>query len=313
MAAQHLLHGCEVSLVFIVLRHTLRVHSVCIEEKGRSIADDAAMRFAKRGPPLIGVVREMTTRTLLFAIGSAAIASSFAVAGPVPGTTIDLEFRTSGPARPVLINYIFGADADAAARAGGSYGYAGFLNWTNGLKSFCVQIKEDIPAGVSVEFTFANLEDVPDDPPYSAGMGLVRAAMLRDLYSRWWSVVDTAGEAATADSDLCAAFQVMIWEISHETLPIGSSTEPGELEVDALALNRGAVQVNNMTTEAASYFDQMLASLGGSKRDTWLDHLGDSLWGLTNPDYQDQILVVPGAGAAFAGLGLVGLRRRRRR
>ena len=254
----------------------------------------------------------MTTRTFVAAIGCAA-ASSIALAGPVPGTTIDLEFRTSGPARPVYINYIFGVDSDAVARSGGSYGYAGFLNWTNGLKSFCVQIKEDIPAGVPVEFTFANLEDVPDDPPYSQGMGLVRAAMLQDLYSRWWAAVDVAGEPGTADRDLCAAFQVMIWEISHETLPVGSSTEPGELEHDALALNRGAVQVNSMTAEASSYFDQMLASLGGSKHDTWLNHMGDNLWGLTNPDYQDQIIVVPGAGAAFAGLGLVGLRRRRRR
>ena len=57
----------------------------------------------------------------------------------------------------------------------------------------------------------------------------------------------------------------------------------------------------------------MKESLGGDKDDHWLDYLGVNLWGLTSPDYQDQLIVVPGAAAGFIGLGIFGARRRRRR
>ena len=54
--------------------------------------------------------------------------------------------------------------------------------------------------------------------------------------------------------------------------------------------------------------DSMLGSLGNGGFNGY-----SQLLGLTNGEYQDQLIVVPGVGA-FAGLGgLVAIRRRRRR
>ena len=140
-------------------------------------------------------------------------------------------------------------------------------------------------------------------------MGAMRATMIRDLYSRYWPSVNAVEDST--GRDLCAAFQAMIWEISHETLV--DSQAPGESQVDALNLTEGAMQLALMTDGATNYFYQMKDALGGSRDDEWLDYLGDNLWGLSNPDYQDQIIVVPGAAAGFLGLGIFGARRRRRR
>ena len=70
---------------------------------------------------------------LFTALGLAAGITASVAAGPVPGQVINLEFRSSGPALPVDINYVFGEASDSATRSGGSFGYAGFLNWYGGL------------------------------------------------------------------------------------------------------------------------------------------------------------------------------------
>lgn len=257
--------------------------------------------------------REMKTTFTIAGLGLASLLSGAAMAGPVPGQHLSLTYSHAGPYRAVRVNYLYGADAGAANRVSGAYGLAGILNWTNGMKSFCVQVKEDVPQNEAIDFTFEAVESVPDDPPYSDGMGAIRGAMIRDLYSRWWTSVKAASQSGGAGRDLTAAFQAMIWEISHETLSDGGGSEPGELQVNAISLSLGAMQTNSMTTEAAAYFSDMRNSLGGIKHDTWYDHLGGSLWGLSNPLYQDQIIVVPGAGVAFAAIGLAGIRRRRGR
>ena len=72
----------------------------------------------------------------------------------------------------------------------------------------------------------------------------------------------------------------------------------------------GAMQTNGLTSGASGIFDDMKASLGEGG---WMDSYGDNLWGLSNPDYQDQLIVVPGGAIGFAGLGLFAARRRRQR
>ena len=253
------------------------------------------------------------TISVLAGVGLAATMAASAVAGPVPGDTIDLELKNIGPALPVNINYVFGERASSGNRSGGSFGYAGYVNWYGGIRTFCVQIKEGIEPNTMIEYTYTELENTPEGTTEPGQMGQMRATMIRDLYSRWWGQVNSVGMYDTSGSDLCAAFQAMIWEITHETLDDTGTGDPGSTQVDALSLDLGAMQLNGMTTAAADLFSQMKMSLGGSNHDNWKDALGDNLWGLTNPIYQDQIIVVPGAAAGFMGLGVVAARRRRRR
>lgn len=263
------------------------------------------------------VVKTMKTmrNPLLVALGLAVTGlGSSAIAGPVPGQEITLTYKNSGPYRAVRINYLFDSsspvDPGAPNRSGGTFGFAGFVNWDGGVKTFCCQIKEDVDPDEPITFEFALVKNVPDEMPAPGAMGAMRETMIRDLYSRWWSQVNNASDNSDG-RDLCAAFQAMVWEITHET--IAPASDPGKSQVDALALQLGAMQLNSVTDGTANYFDEMKLSLGGANDDQWLDYIGVNLWGLTSPDYQDQLIVVPGAAAGFIGLGIFGARRRRRR
>jgi hypothetical protein len=176
-----------------------------------------------------------------------------------------------------------------------------------------VQIKEGIEPDAVIPYTFTEVENTPEGVSEPGPMGMMRETMIRDLYSRWWAPVNSATSFSTSSRDICAAFQAMIWEITHETLDSTGTMDPSSAQVDALALDLGAMQLNSMTSGATDFFYQMKMSLGGSNNDQWLNYLGDGLWGLTNPVHQDQLIVVPGASAGFMGLAAFAARRRRRR
>ena len=255
----------------------------------------------------------MNIKVILIGIGVTTLLSSVGSADIKRGDEITLDFQRCSPARTVITNYLGSASADAANRAGGNFARAGMLKWANlPIKTFCIQIGEGLVYGQSMDYTFVNIESAPDDPPYAGGMGVIRATLIRDLYSRWWSQVDaSAGDTQLDEArDLCSAFQVMIWEITHENLTSKNSDIPDADTVAALSASLGAMQTNNMTINAQGIFGMMKASLG---KDGWLDHVGDNLWGLSNPDFQDQIYLVPGGAVGLAGLGLFATRRRRNR
>lgn len=255
----------------------------------------------------------MDIHKTLIGVGLTALVASAASADIQKGDEITLEFLTSSPSRTVKTNYLGGANASAANRAGGNYARAGMLNWSNtAIKTFCIQIGEGLAYGDTMDYTYMNIEYTPDDPPYTGGMGVMRATLIRDLYSRWWTQVDAAGNNPyTEDSrDMCSAFQAMIWEITHESLTSTDVDVPDAGTVAELSLTLGAMQTNDMTTNAEGIFGMMKASLG---QGGWLDYAGDNLWGLSNPDYQDQIYLVPGGAVGLAGLGFFAARRRRNR
>ncbi|MCH2160296.1 MAG: hypothetical protein MK085_00335 [Phycisphaerales bacterium] len=227
------------------------------------------------------------------------------------GDQITLEFEGCHPSRVVKTNYLQDASADAENRAGGNYAIAGKLNWVGtNVQTFCIQVGEGLVYGASMDYTYMSLQDAPEDPPYTGGMGSMRATMMRDLYSRYWSEVSDADRYSDAGRDVCAAFQAMIWEITHENLSSATDGLPDAGTVSEINLTLGAMQTNNMTIEATALFSEMKGNLG---QDGWLDYYGDSLWGLSNPNYQDQIYLVPGAAVGLAGIGLFGARRRRNR
>ena len=249
----------------------------------------------------------------LIGIGVTMLLCSVATADIQKGDEITLDFQTCSPSRTVKTNYLGSASADAANREGGSYARAGMLKWANTpIRTFCIQIGEGLAYGAKMDYTFMNIENTPDDPPYAGGMGMMRATLIRDLYSRWWSQVDASAGNTQQDEarDLCSAFQAMIWEITHENLTSTNADVPDAGTVAELSATLGAMQTNDMTTNAQGIFGLMKASLG---QGGWLDFAGDNLWGLSNPNYQDQIYLVPGGAVGLAGLGLFGARRRRNR
>lgn len=256
---------------------------------------------------------KLTNKVLVFAsaltLGFAGTAFAVDIA---PGDEVTLTYQTSGPSNVVTTSFVFGAASDAQNRTSTTRGRAGMIHWLGGKKTFCVQVQEHVGNGDVIDFTYAEVQDTPENFTSSGGMGELRATMIADLYSRWYDSVKNYGPTGGGEMgrDMCAAFQAMIWEITHETL--GGGTEPQKSDIDALDLSLGAMQVNEMTDGAISYFEAMKQSLGGGGSD-WIDRMGGTLWGLQSGDYQDQLIVVPGIGVAFAGLGLVGIRRRRNR
>ena len=204
----------------------------------------------------------------------------------VVGDTISLTFEGVTSGRSVA--YEFNGDSGTTN--------AGILNWAGGLQSFCIQLEENIGGGTTVNFDVVDPSMLPDQPPLPGPMGLARSAVMQDLFSRYYD------SAMSGTADDAAAFQVVIWEISHE---MDATDTDAASVILGLDLGAGAATFNSSASVNAIAND-MLANLGSGGFNPY-----SRLLGLTNGDYQDQLIVVPSAGA-IAGLGCVAAIRRRR-
>lgn len=221
---------------------------------------------------------------LLVVIGSTCVAR----ADVMVGDTLSLTFQGSGPSKAVSWTF----DGDSGTNS------AGFLNWAGGVKTFCVQLEENIGGGQTVDFAVVGPEGLPDQPPLPGPMGAVRSLVMQDLYSRYYDST-LAGDAYDA-----AAFQMVIWEISHE---MSADSTSASLLVAGLDFGSGdSTFASSSTVETLA--GDMLADLGVGGFNTY-----SRLLGLTDPTKQDQLIVVPGAGALAGLAGVAGIRRRRRR
>ncbi len=170
--------------------------------------------------------------------------------------------------------------------------------------TWCVQVFQGLQAGTTYDFESVGLELVPQSPPAPGPMGVTKANLLRDAASRWLGsdsrVIASAGTANAA----AAAFNTLVWEITHENL----GTSDINVALSRLSLATGALRVN-LVGEAATIYANMIASLGYGGWQTV------ECEGWLNGSAQDQFRVVPGPGAlALLGLsGLTGLIARRRR
>lgn len=120
-------------------------------------------------------------------------------------------------------------------------------------------------------------------------MGALKATVIRDLYARFYHTVKASGS-----DTLNAAFQCLVWEITHENT--NAQTAAGVL--GQLDLGKGAFQLkvdgNNNNAGVFGAANSMLAELGGSSDDDFrFFSNGDNLRGLRHDTAQDQILVVP--------------------
>jgi len=249
-------------------------------------------------------------KTILFTgLVAAAAASANVSAGFDPGVTVSVAFGgIVSPMGFAELRYDSSLSADAAnsstlrTAAGGPLHVT--LNGTLAVKGFCLELNESFQFGQSpFDYTVAELTNMPEHSP-PGNMKAAQAALIEDLYSRHWSGEVQSDEVASF------AFQLLIWEISHENLTDNTTTALSELD-----MTKGAFAVSNFFRDNATTaslvqaeINTMIGSLGSGGFNTF-----DQLIGLTNPDNQDMLVVVPTpAIAGLAGLGLAGMRRRRR-
>ena len=239
-------------------------------------------------------------KTTLLAGGAITVLASAIVAhgDVVVGDTLNLTFDGVGPARSVTWTFDDGTDVNSNTTN------AGVLNWRGGIQSFCIQLDENIGVGSSVLFDVVSPEDLPDQPPLPGPMGSSRSLVMQDLFARNYDfVMSQTGDDAR---DWSAAFQVMVWEISHELS--ADTTDAGSL-LAGLAIESGQASFD-ASSDVLGFAQSMLDGLGGGVG----EFRGfDSLLGLTNENKQDQLFVVPGAGALAGLLGVAAMRRRRDR
>jgi hypothetical protein len=179
--------------------------------------------------------------------------------------------------------------------------------------TFCVQVFEGLTIGATTCFDEVDVAQVPDAPPAPGPMGAIKATLVQDLYWRFYA--STRDPLATpGDLDVRnAAFQIALYEVTHENFDADDAAEAAS----QIGLGQGAFQAAGRSGDAASAAAvslaiDMLAALGTNG----FHFFGSGLRGLTNPTEQDQLVVVPipaTVGLAAAGLGLLGVARRRLR
>ncbi len=234
-----------------------------------------------------------------------AVLAAAGISACANATTWTMTFTNVSPNTIVGINYNGGRSFSAAPAGSYSSVYAGRMLW-NGpygktYTTYCTQLNEHINWNQTVTYTQTAVENVPDAPGTPGPMGAIKATILRDLYARHYAQVK-----ASSSGELNAAFQVAIWEITHEN--INAANAAGALA--QLNLANGAMQMNAIANAGVfAAANLLLADLGvGGFRSF------DGVLGLTHETAQDQLVVVPvPVPAMLAGLGLLGVVAVRRR
>ena len=236
------------------------------------------------------------------------------------GDVYTLTARDSG-GRSVMYSYDGSRTSSAAAVSGGSAALAGFIHWevtslndetyVGEMSTFCVEIAEGFPDD-PIDYTVAELTSVPEETP-PGNMNANQAYMIQDLYNRYYVDVATEDGGSESFGDFTneqAAFQLVIWEISHENF---SSSDLDGMKAE-LDISLGAMQITDSVSGGEAVLTaaaNMISSLGTGG--WWYSTTDPWVFGGTNPDNQDLLIVVPSpAIAGLAGLGLAGMRRRRR-
>ena len=191
--------------------------------------------------------------------------------------------------------------------ATGSYAQAGlnFFDVSGGgsVMAFCVEVKENFPDD-PISYTVVDASTVPEEAP-PGPMGATRFDLVQSLYANFYDDASSTGgddSSFSNSADESSAFQLVLWEITHENF--AASTASGmisEMDIELGAMAITSFQNANILTIA----NTMIAGLGSGSV--------FNMFGLSNPTNQDLLIVVPSpAIAGLAGLGLVGMRRRRR-
>jgi hypothetical protein len=230
-----------------------------------------------------------------------------AVAQSASAANWSMTFTGYGLNELVGVRFNISESFDSATADSGFAGLiAGQHNFTvygKTYSNYCVQVFEGVgQIGDTNIWCTAALADVPDAPPQPGPMGLIKATLVQDLYARFHATVKNS-----SDSIQHAAFQVALWELTHEKFTAANATDA----LAQISLLNGALQMNGSEDLAVlTAANAMLIQLGVGG----FQSIGDNLIGLTSASKQDQLVVVPiPAAALLAGVGLLGVGLVRRR
>lgn len=217
----------------------------------------------------------------LFSVAGLALSSTSAMA-----LTQSAQFNSVGPKQDVTITLNAGANTQNVA--------AGLMNWTSTgggikggaeqFKTFCIEVDQNIGGGNIVTFNVV----APELAPNTAPAGVIKAALLSELYGRFFAGL------VSGNNQQHAAFQLAVWEIVYD---------------NGVSLSADSFQVTSAPTGTAALAQSWLDALNGTGPMIVLS-------ALTHPTRQDQlvpfsVIPTPGAMAALGLGGLVATRRRR--
>ena len=246
----------------------------------------------------------------IFAAGAAVICSAAASAEISVGDHLFLTVSDNQPSYMSDYYYNSGGSYTDPTWTGLRSGIAraGLITWSNrdggSIGTFCVEIHEQYPS-TEVDYTVVETNQVPEEDPPGV-MNADQITVMEDLFFRYQADAyeNTSNSQATWAVN-AAAFQLLIWEIAFEDR--SGATSAADI-ASRLDLTDGAFQITSIATDVMTQANVMIAAL---QTNNFSQFTG--LLGLTNPDSQDLLIVVPSpAIAGLAGLGLVGMRRRRR-
>ncbi|OUU90420.1 MAG: hypothetical protein CBC35_11830 [Planctomycetes bacterium TMED75] len=177
------------------------------------------------------------------------------------------------------------------------------------IYTHCVEIYQSVVPGNEYSFQTTAIENIPERDSWPGPMGEQRAKLVEDLYANYvdpltGGVYDTGLGSGVDLDDYAAAFQLMLWEITHENFAEGADAFEMATQI---SFDFGAIQ-----SEADSSVFTVLDNMFLTLNDGFLDSA--NLEGWTNPDAQDQSrLVIPGAGTLTGLAFMIPMTRRRRR
>lgn len=172
----------------------------------------------------------------------------------------------------------------------------GALNWTvlsstdpsriqvgADISTFCIELKQAVTIGLFNFDEVANAQDPHTSSPFPAPnetIGTVRAGYLGRLFDLAYDTLST--------NDQFAAFQLAVWELSHETV--------FDLITNPFAVTTGTFQLVSGTSDDAK--TQANSWLAAITADGFNSEHTLNTYALLNPDSQDQIFSVPAATAS---------------
>lgn len=240
-------------------------------------------------------------RTLLVSSSLAA-----ALAGSTHAAVITATYSSLGNGSNQSVSYVTGAAWNASPTGPFYVMKAREHLWTSPDGTFttwCIQLYQGMNLGATYTFLEVDAADAPAAPPAPGPMGETRAGIAADAMFRWTNLDGSilAGATAAETNDRAAAFSVLMWELTHETLT--ATTKEGIL--GQMSLATGALRAN-LTAGTLSAYNEMFGSLGVGG---WYDA---DIRGWTHATAQDQLVRYVPTPGAMALLGLAGLVGRRR-
>ena len=200
-------------------------------------------------------IRNSVSHQLSGGVVAVAILAVGLFATPIRAGFVQATFSNVNPGEVVTIT---------SQKYGTESGWAGVYNFTNAtsdiglsgnLKTFCIDISQNINSGNTVKFDVTNLADAPVQP--ADQMGQKRANLIGELWYQNYASIGTNNSNA-------AAFQIAIWEIINET----TIDQNGDFVLYVSGVNKGTfnVQGNAETLKTANMWLSALDLTGNGTK-----------------------------------------------